>query len=113
MGKETRISGWTLRESDEYASIPLKFKCPKCNEDKLRAVESDAVLFHDVVLNGKNKTFYYANTEIKDDVKPEHIHYECKKCRYVLENEDGRVIDRNEEELFSWIKENCRQVTNT
>jgi len=83
----------------------LKFKCPKCNGNRLEEVCTQVVQSSEITdIDAENELLDYGGTSYDGG---ELSHYQCLECSYVLIDEDVAV--ETVEDLIAWLKENCPQ----
>jgi predicted RNA-binding Zn-ribbon protein involved in translation (DUF1610 family) len=87
-------------ESPENAH-ELSFTCPKCGGNEL-FLRQEALLEVQAV---------YADGDVEyGDVSPdEDMGYECRDCKYALEDENGLSVFCGED-LAAWLIANCDQL---
>ncbi len=84
--------------------MSLKFKCPKCDSEKLECCE-DGPYISEITNIDDEGDFDYGPIEGSGSTVDG---FQCAQCGYVLQDKEGNNLDMNKE-VVEWIKKHCEQ----
>lgn len=84
----------------------LTFVCPKCGDNRLEIIETDAIVSSNIISLPEDGDFEYENLTVDDSTIDR---FQCFNCGYTLKDKKGNNITDNLE-VVKWLKKHQKKM---